>query len=109
VIVCVPVTPDGLIDPRWGRADRVAIASLGSAGIDSWAEHEVGWGRSHDEAGEGQHHAQVARFLRDHGVAAVVAHHMGEGMQLMLGKMGIDVVLGASGRAADAVGALRPT
>jgi hypothetical protein len=25
MIVCVPVTPTGEIDPRWGRAARVAV------------------------------------------------------------------------------------
>lgn len=101
--VCVPVTQDGSIDPRWGRADRVAIAEVGDTGIDAWQEHEVGWGRLHDAGPEGQHHARVATFLRDHGVGVVVAHHMGGGMEQMLARMEIEVHLGASGNARDAV------
>ncbi len=101
-IVCVPVSPDGSIDPRWGRADRVAIAEVGDAGIEKWQEHEVGWGRLHDAGPEGQHHARVATFLREQGVRAVVAHHMGAGMEQMLARMEIAVHLGASGSAKDA-------
>ena len=26
--VCVPITADGQVDPRWGRADRVALAEV---------------------------------------------------------------------------------
>ncbi len=102
-IVCVPVATDGSIDPRWGRADRVAIAEVGDRGIEKWQEHEVGWGRLHDAGPEGQHHARVATFLREEKVRAVVAHHMGGGMEQMLTRMGIDMHLGASGNAKDAV------
>jgi predicted Fe-Mo cluster-binding NifX family protein len=101
VVVCVPVTPEGLVDPRWGRADRVAIATVGEAGIEDWQEFAVGWDSLHDSGSEGSHHARVARFLRDHEVEAVVAHHMGEGMRHMLEKMGLTVRLGASGSARE--------
>ncbi len=100
VIVCVPVSSDGSVDPRWGRADRVAVADMGADGIERWDEFEVGWGRLHDTAPEGQHHARVARFLREQGVQAVVADHMGPGMEHMLGKLGIAVLLGAGGPSA---------
>ncbi|MDE3113040.1 MAG: hypothetical protein KGN00_02670 [Chloroflexota bacterium] len=101
--VCVPVSGDGSVDPRWGRADRVAVAEVGEAGIEKWQEHEVGWGRLHDAGPEGQHHARIATFLREQHVRAVVAHHMGGGMELMLARMGIAVHLGASGGAKEAV------
>lgn len=102
-IVCVPVTQDGLVDPRWGRADRVAVGAVSGDGIDSWTEFDVGWGRLHDEGPEGTHHARVARFLQEHGIETVVANHMGDGMTQMLVKMGIAVRLGAAGRAREAV------
>ena len=86
--VCVPVAVDGLLDPRWGRADRVAVATVSQKGIDDWKEFDVGWGNLHDAGTEGSHHARVARFLLDHGVEAVVAHHMGAGMTHMLEQMG---------------------
>ena len=103
MIVCVPVTPDGSVDPRWGRADRVAVAEVTAAGVESWQEHDVGWGALHDSGPEGTHHARIARFLLEHDVEAVVANHMGGGMEHMLGKMGIAVHLGAAGPARDAV------
>lgn len=103
MIVCVPVTTDGNIDPRWGRADWVAIADVQDGKIKTWLEVEVSWSRLHDEGTEGSHHARVVKFLREHGVEAVVAHHMGEGMTRMLSTMEIPVHLGASGDARTAV------
>jgi predicted Fe-Mo cluster-binding NifX family protein len=102
-IVCVPVAGDGRIDPRWGRADRVAIAELTDGRIDGWREYDVGWGIQHDEGSEGSHHARVARFLRDQHVQVVLAHHMGPDMAHMLERMGIRIHLGAAGLARDSV------
>jgi len=103
VTICIPVTRDGQIDPRWGRAQRVAIASVKDGRVESWQEIDVGWGTAHDAGPEGQHHARVARFLQEHGVEVVVANHMGPGMAQMLSRMGIGVRLGASGNAREAV------
>jgi len=61
--VCVPITAEGQVDPRWGRADRVAVASVVDGEIADWQEFTVGWGTLHDEGTEGAHHARVARFL----------------------------------------------
>jgi len=101
MVVCVPVTPEGLVDPRWGRAHRVVIATVGEGGIEDWQEFDVDWDSLHDSGSEGSHHARVARFLRDHDVEAVVAHHMGDGMRHMLGKMGLAVRLGEAGSARE--------
>lgn len=103
MIVCAPVTEDGSIDPRWGRADRVAVADVSNGSIVGWREFDVGWGRLHDSGPEGAHHARVAGFLREHGVQVVVANHMGPPMAHMLEKMGIDMHLDADGQAGDAV------
>ncbi|HEX9121797.1 MAG TPA: NifB/NifX family molybdenum-iron cluster-binding protein [Actinomycetota bacterium] len=97
------MTVEGLIDPRWGRADRVAIAEATANGIADWQEFDVGWGALHDVGTEGSHHARVARFLQDHHVDAVVANHMGMGMTHMLKQMGLQTYLGASGEARAAV------
>jgi len=105
MIICIPVATDGSVDPRWGRAQRVAVARMNAGAIESWEEFDVGWGTAHDAGPEGQHHARVARFLRDHGVQTVVANHMGDGMSQMLVSMGIDVRLGAAGPAREAVSA----
>jgi predicted Fe-Mo cluster-binding NifX family protein len=102
MVLCVPVTAEGLIDPRWGRADRLAIAEVTGDGIGAWQEYEVGWHVLHDAGPEGAHHARVARFLQEHHVEAVVANHMGTPMAHMLEQMGIKVWLGAIGNAREA-------
>ncbi len=101
--VCIPVTPDGQVDPRWGRAQHVAVASVSGGRLDGWEVFDVGWGTLHEAGPEGTHHARVARFLQEHGVELVIADHMGPGMAQMLAKMGITVRLGAGGPARDAV------
>jgi predicted Fe-Mo cluster-binding NifX family protein len=103
VIVCVPVTPDGDVDPRWGRAARVAVASVEAGRIVTWEEHAVAWDVLHDVGTEGGHHARVATFLRDHGVEVVVAGHMGPPMAQMLAKLRILARTGAEGDARTAV------
>jgi predicted Fe-Mo cluster-binding NifX family protein len=103
VIVCVPVTPDGDVDPRWGRASRVAVARLDGGRIAAWEEHAVAWDSLHDVAMEGGHHARVATFLKEHAVDVVVAGHMGPPMVQMLGNMRIVARLGVSGNARAAV------
>ncbi len=100
-VVAVPVTPDGVVGPSWGRAPRVAIASVSDGAVTSWAEHDVRWDVLHDEGTEGGHHARVARFLIDNEVQVVAADHMGPPMVRMLGTMGIGAVLGAAGDARE--------
>ena len=103
MIVCTPVTKEGLIDPRWGRADWIAVADVIGAEIVSWQEFEVSWSRLHDEGAPGSHHARVVRFLREHQVEIVVANHIGDGMVRMLATMSLPVHLGAAGAARAAV------
>jgi predicted Fe-Mo cluster-binding NifX family protein len=102
MVVCVPVTGEGLIDPRWGRAARVAIANVQEGDVVSWQEVEVAWGDLRDAEPEGSHHARVARFLKEHHAEVVIAHHMGEEMLHMLRRLGIRVILGAAGDAREA-------
>ena len=103
MVICIPVLADGTVDPRWGRAQRVAVAHVSGGAVESWQEFDVGWGSLHDAGPEGQHHARVALFLKEHGVQAVVADHMGDGMKQMLAKLGIELRLGAAGAAREAV------
>lgn len=108
--VCVPVTGDGQVDPRWGRAATVAIAEISDGSVASWTEFAVGWDRLHDETTEGGHHARVARFLQDNRIDAVAADHMGPPMAQMLERMGIAARLGVSGDAREAaISAVDPT
>jgi predicted Fe-Mo cluster-binding NifX family protein len=103
MIVCVPVTPAGEIDPRWGRTARVVVANVLDGGIARWEEIEVGWDTAHDMGPEGSHHARVARFLEERATEVVVAHHMGDPMLHMLETMGVQVRLGVRGDARRAV------
>lgn len=102
-VVCVPVTPDGQVEGRWGKAPRVAVATVSSGEITGWIEHDVRWDVLHDEGTEGSHHARVVRFLRDNEVTAVVASHMGPPMANTISKLGLGLHLSASGDARDAV------
>jgi hypothetical protein len=47
--VCIPVATDGQVDPRWGRAARVAVAELRAGSLIAWEEFAVAWDRLHDE------------------------------------------------------------
>ncbi|MGZ4560496.1 MAG: NifB/NifX family molybdenum-iron cluster-binding protein [Mycobacteriaceae bacterium] len=98
----MPITADGQVDPRWGRADRVAVAEVADGEIRDWQELTVAWGTLHDQGTEGAQHAQVARFLRDNRVQTIAVHHVGPGMQRMLGSMAIRVFTGLSGDARSA-------
>ncbi|HYM84493.1 MAG TPA: NifB/NifX family molybdenum-iron cluster-binding protein, partial [Candidatus Dormibacteraeota bacterium] len=103
MIVCVPVNVDGTVDPRWGRAARVAVAQVDGGSIEAWQEVDVRWDEAHEQSTEGGHHARIARFLLERHVEAIVAGHMGEGMLLMLQGLGIRLELGAAGDARRAV------
>jgi len=103
MIICAPVTSDGMIDPRWGRADWVAVADVVDGEVLAWNEVEVSWGRLHDEGTPGSHHARVVKFLRDQHVEAVVANHIGDGMVRMFDTMSLPAHLGAAGNARAAV------
>lgn len=105
MIVCVPVTPDGQVDSSWGRAARVAVATVEDGEVTAWAEHDVAWDALHDVGTEGGHHARVATFLRGQGVEVVVAGHMGPPMAQMLASMRILARTGAQGDARAAAAA----
>lgn len=44
--VCVAITADCQVDPRWGRAGRVAVAEVAAGQIRDWQEFPVAWERS---------------------------------------------------------------
>lgn len=103
MIVAIPVTPAGAVDPRWGRAHSVAIAQVEQDQIATWQVHDVAWDESHDESTHGSHHARIVRFLRESAVDAVVMHHCGQPMANTMTKMGLVLVWEASGDAREAV------
>lgn len=101
--IAIPVTSDGQVEPRWGRAPMVAVATVDAGQVTDWVVHRVGWDVAHDEGTEGSHHARIVRFLRENAVEAVVVDHMGQGMLHTLGKMGIPVLPARSADAREAV------
>jgi predicted Fe-Mo cluster-binding NifX family protein len=106
MVVCVPVIYGSMVDPRWGRADQVAIAEVDGDAVVNWEELDVSWGTVRNAGSERAHHARMARFIKEHHVDTVVAHHMGDDMLGILGRMGVTVHLGASGDARQAVMAI---
>ncbi len=92
--IAIPVTSEGRVEQRWGKAPRIAVAAVADGAITGWDEYAVGWDLAHDEGTEGSHHARIVRFLREHEVTHVVVDHMGAPMQHTLGRMGV-VILGA--------------
>src|ERR1022692_3889009 len=71
--------------------------------LSEFQEMEVSWDRLHDEGTPAQHHARVARFLRQNHVEGVVAHHVGDEMVRILETMKLSLILEATGDARTAV------
>ncbi|WP_257477444.1 NifB/NifX family molybdenum-iron cluster-binding protein [Acidipropionibacterium jensenii] len=89
----IPVRPDATVEPRFGKDPMVAVARVDPDGtIQQWDTFQVDWDRLHDLGNEGSHHARIVTFLRDHGVDAVVATHVGAGMQRTLTSMGLPML-----------------
>jgi predicted Fe-Mo cluster-binding NifX family protein len=103
MVVCIPVMPDGTVDPRFGRAARMAVLRVEDGTIVADAEHQVDWDVLHDAGPEGTHHGRIVRFLMEHEVEAVVAGHVGPPMVDTMTKMGIRISMGAAGDARVAV------
>jgi predicted Fe-Mo cluster-binding NifX family protein len=97
VIIAAAIEPDGTMGRAWGKAGTVAVARVNGGRIEDWREHPVGWDQSHGRGTHGAHHARVVTFLREQGVEAVLAHHVGEGMRWMLGSIGITLTEGVGG------------
>lgn len=89
----IPVRPDGSVEPRFGKAPMVAVAAVDDGTITSWQTFQVNWDALHDTGTEGSHHARIVTFLREHRVDAVVATHVGPGMQRTLASMGLPILL----------------
>lgn len=104
VIVCVNVDGDQ-VGSGWGKARAVALATVTDGVVTDWQQVDVRWDVAHDQGGEGTHHARIVRFLREHDVAVAVTGHMGPPMQNTLAKLGVRVVLGATGDARAAAAA----
>lgn len=85
-----------------GRARTMAVTTVNAAGeITDWQEFQVGWDILHEQGPHGSLHAQIAGFMRDHDIAAVVSGHMGPPMVNTMMKLGV-LPLSASGEARSA-------
>lgn len=71
-VVCISITPEGLVGHSWGKAPTVAVARVSEGEIVDWEIHDV---------------------------TDVVAGHVGEPLQNTLAKLGVAVHLGAQGDA----------
>lgn len=99
MIIATPTTATGEAAGGWGRAHWIGIAELQDGEISAWQLHEVGWDISHDAGTHGSHHARIVRFLKEHGVQAVMVDHMGQGMQQVMAKLGIPLLPATPGDA----------
>lgn len=99
--VCVNIDGDQVAG-GFGRARALAVATVEDGAVTDWQEFDVRWDVAHDQGGEGSHHARIVTFLREHRVDTVVTGHMGPPMQNTLAKLGLRVVLGATGDAREA-------
>jgi len=90
--VTIPVTPEGGIEARFGRAPLMAVATVDDGEITDWAVENVQWDLLHDQGEHGLHHARIVRFMRDFGIERVGFAHMGPPMIQTLFKLGMVLV-----------------
>ncbi len=101
--IALPVTPDGAVNPGFGKASLVAVVAVTGGNVTDWTAHEVGWDIAHDLGTEGAHHARIVRFLREHEVTHVLFAGMGAPMQNTINKMGITLLPATRADARQAV------
>ena len=90
--VTIPVTADGGIEVRFGRAPLMAVATVSDGEITDWTVEAVQWDVLHDEGAHGTHHARIVRFMRDNQIERVGFAHMGPPMIQTLFKLGLTLV-----------------
>lgn len=97
--IATPVTDTGQSAAAWGKAHWIGVATVEDGAVSAWQVHEVAWDVSHDEGTHGSHHARIVRFLKEHGIQAVVVDHMGPGMVQVMQTMQIPVLPASPGDA----------
>lgn len=125
--LALAVLPNGRINPHFGRAKKVAVATVENGRIVAWEEVEAAFAEhhpgSHHEHGAHHHDVQTAQgegrvrsgewskhqtaikdFLVQHGVDVLILEHAGPGIARVLEETDIRVVTGARGDAREAVG-----
>ncbi|MGC8710747.1 MAG: NifB/NifX family molybdenum-iron cluster-binding protein [Candidatus Micrarchaeia archaeon] len=100
-ILMAAIDEDGMLTGI-GRAPRVAIIHVKDGKVASIEEIDVKWDQAHEMEKEGEHHANVARFIIGHKINEVIAAGSGPDMRRMLEKIGLKVRL-AGGYYKDAI------
>lgn len=108
--IAIPVTPEGQVDPRFGKAHFVAVAEVNDDGTETtqWDVQEVNWDELHDIEPHGTHHGRIVRFLTDNNVDSVIINHAGESMLNTMAKMGLIIVTEAEGDAKEITAEVAP-
>ncbi|TCS83687.1 NifB/NifX family molybdenum-iron cluster-binding protein [Tepidibacillus fermentans] len=116
--VAVAVLPNGKVNTHFGRANKLALATIENGQITKWEEVAVPFAETHgnhdhhhDHDHEHHHHAPghhegIKNWLVDHEVDMVLLDHAGPGMQKVMSETDIKIVVGAKGNAKEAVQAL---
>jgi predicted Fe-Mo cluster-binding NifX family protein len=103
--IAIPVTAEGTVFERLGKAPLVATCVLRDGTVTDWTEHAVGWDQTYGVDVMGNHHARVMRFMKEHGVTTVVAADVCDSMRRALQAQGVIVHDGRTGDARAAVSA----
>ncbi len=101
--IATPVDANGQTGSHWGRSHWVAVSEVVDGSIESWDVIEVGWDTSRQSGSHAQHHANVARFLKEHQIEAMVVMMVGGGMRKMMDTMGIRELRASEGDAKASV------
>lgn len=107
--IAIPVTAEGAVFERLGKAPFVATCVLRDGEVTGWTEHAVGWDQTYGVDVMGNHHARVMRFMQDNEVTDVVAADVCDNMRRSLEAKGVSLHADHAGDARAAVlAALQP-
>jgi predicted Fe-Mo cluster-binding NifX family protein len=87
MLVCVAVTDEGLVDPRWRRTERMTIVKVEGGTILSSEKFAVSWGSLRQSGSERTHHSRVAHFLGQHRLDSLLTRDVGENMRHILDRV----------------------
>ncbi|MFV9510867.1 NifB/NifX family molybdenum-iron cluster-binding protein [Tepidibacillus sp. LV47] len=122
--VAVAVLPNGMVNTHFGRANRLALATIENGQITKWEEVDVPFAQTHGDHDHHHdhhdhhhhhdhehhhhhaHHENIKNWLVEHGIDMVLVDHAGPGMQKVINETNIKVIVGAKGNAREVVQAV---
>ncbi|WP_339063671.1 NifB/NifX family molybdenum-iron cluster-binding protein [Tepidibacillus marianensis] len=118
--VAVAVLPNGMVNAHFGRANKLALATIENGQISNWEEIEVPFAETHGDHDHGHdhnhdhhdhhhapdHHEGIKNLLVEQEVDMVLLDHAGPGMQKVINETTIKIVVGAKGNAREVVQAV---